>query len=210
MLQTERPVASQDGRRAGRTGNGRLTMSWIGRKKIAFVPVYRPNAVPSDMIPSHWEDDILRRALYDPDPSTGRDRSLRAYIRASSSGIADLDAVVVERHSVDQRDVPAAMLDPVIGARLRSEGFDAAAIVMLGGRGAATNSGFWSRFEMLETWGSRWGRLRHGTRRGGGRASRPSSVPDGPSCTPFQSESVAAISIPRQPERPHRCTRSGG
>lgn len=26
---------------------------------LDLVPVYRPNAVPSDMIPSHWEDDIL-------------------------------------------------------------------------------------------------------------------------------------------------------
>ncbi|WP_344055578.1 hypothetical protein, partial [Microbacterium lacus] len=146
---------------AGRRKTGD-DMSWVGRKKIAFVPLYRTNALPPDIVPNHWEDDILRRALYDPDPSTGRDRSLRAYIRAASSGIADLDAVVVERHSVDQRDVPAAMLEPVIGARLRSEGFDAAAIVMLGGRGAGTNSGFWSRFVMVEDVGVWAMELMHG------------------------------------------------
>ena len=137
-------------------------MSWVGRKKIAFVPLYRPNALPPDLIPPDWENDILRRALYDPDPTTGRDRSLRAFIRAASSGVADLDAVVTERHSVDQQDVPAAFLEPQIGPRLRAEGFDAAAIVMLGGRGAGTNSGFWSRFVMLEDVGVWAMELMHG------------------------------------------------
>src|SRR3954451_15243563 len=116
-------------------------MPWVGRKKIAFVPLSRPNAHPPDLIPPDWENDILRRALYDPDPSTGRDRSLRAFIRAASSGLADLDAIVTERHSVDQQDVPAAILEPEIGARLRADWCDAAAIVELGGAGAGTYSG---------------------------------------------------------------------
>ena len=37
---------------------------------------------------------ILRRVLFDPDPNAGADRSLRAYIHAASSGLADLEAVV--------------------------------------------------------------------------------------------------------------------
>ena len=72
-------------------------MAWIGRKKIAFVPLSRPNAHPPDLIPSDWETDILRRVLYDPDPTTGKDKSLRAFIHTASSGVADLDAVVTER-----------------------------------------------------------------------------------------------------------------
>jgi hypothetical protein len=83
-------------------------MTWIGRKKIAFVPLSRPNAHPPDFIPPDWENDILRRALYDPDPVTGKDKSLRAFIHTVSSGVADLDAVVTERHSVDLQDVPAS------------------------------------------------------------------------------------------------------
>jgi len=137
-------------------------MAWIGRKKIAFVPLSRTNAHPPDFIPPNWENDILRRALYDPDPTTGRDRSLRAFIHTVSSGRADIDAVVTERHSVDLQDVPAAVLENEIGARLRSEGFDAAAIVMLGGPGAGTNSGFWSRFVMLEQVGVWAMELMHG------------------------------------------------
>ena len=125
-------------------------MSWIGRKKLAFVPVYRPHAIPPDQIPANWETDILRRALHDPDPVTGLDRSLRAYIHTVSSGRADLDAVVLPMQIVDQQDVPPTILESQLGAQLREQGFDAAAIVMLGGPGAGTASGFWARFVMLE------------------------------------------------------------
>src|SRR3982751_2357770 len=137
-------------------------MAWIGRKKIAFVPLSRTNAHPPDFVPPDWENDILRRALYDPDPNTGRDRSLRAFIRAASSGIADLDAIVTERHVVDLQDVPANVLESEIGSKLRAQGCDAAAIVMLGGRGAGTNAGFWSRFVMLEQVGVWAMELMHG------------------------------------------------
>ncbi|HKE47847.1 MAG TPA: hypothetical protein VKB52_07260 [Rhodanobacteraceae bacterium] len=137
-------------------------MAWTGRKKIAFVPLSRTNAHPPDFIPPDWENDILRRVLYDPDPTTGRDRSLRAYIRAASSGVADLDAVVTERHTIDQQDVPANALEGELGASLRAQGFDAAAIVMLGGPGAGTNAGFWSRFVMLEPVGTWAMELMHG------------------------------------------------
>lgn len=127
-------------------------MTWIGRKKLAFVPLFRPNAHPPDQIPADWENQILRRVLFDPNPTTGADRSLRAYIHAASSGRADLDAVVMPRESVDQQDVPVAFLEGKLGAQLRSQGFNAAAIVMLGGVGAGTaqSGGFWARFVMVE------------------------------------------------------------
>jgi hypothetical protein len=137
-------------------------MPWIGRKKIAFVPLSRPNAHPPDLIPPDWENDILRRVVYDPDPATGTDKSLRAFIHTVSSGVADLDAIVTERHSVDLQDVSPSILDAEIGARLRADGCDAAAIVMLGGPGAGMNSGFWSRFVMLEGVGTWAMELMHG------------------------------------------------
>jgi hypothetical protein len=125
-------------------------MPWIGRKKLALVPVYRPNAHPPDQIPGDWANLILQRILFDPDPTTKADRSLRAYIHAASSGQADLDAVVLPMQVVDAQDVPPDALEGQLGSQLRAQGFDAAAIVMLGGLGAGTNSGFWSRFVMLE------------------------------------------------------------
>lgn len=48
------------------------------------------------------------------------------------------------------QDVPPDILEGTLGAQLRADGFDAAAIVMLGGVGAGTNHGFWSRFVMVE------------------------------------------------------------
>jgi hypothetical protein len=39
---------------------------WIGRKCVAFVPLYRTNAIPPDAIPPEWETQILRRVVFDP------------------------------------------------------------------------------------------------------------------------------------------------
>jgi hypothetical protein len=56
------------------------------------------------------------------------------------------------RRTANQQDVPVDFLEAQLGAQLRSQGFDAAAIVMLGGPGAGTaqSGGFWARFVMLE------------------------------------------------------------
>jgi hypothetical protein len=70
-------------------------ISWIGRKKIAFIPVFRPNAHPPDVILADCNSDILRRVLFDPDKRTGADGSLRAFIHAASSRLANFDAVVM-------------------------------------------------------------------------------------------------------------------
>ena len=127
-------------------------MNWIGRKKLALIPLSRTNAQPPDQVPADWEDQILRRVLFDPIPGTGADRSLRAYIHAASSGRADLDVVVMPRMTASQQDVPVNFLEGQLGAQLRAQGFNAAAIVMLGGPGAGTAElgGFWARFVMAE------------------------------------------------------------
>ena len=94
-------------------------MTWIGRKKLALVPLSRPNAHPPDQIPDDWENQILQRALFDPDPVKGADRSLRAYIHAASSGRADLDAVVMPRDSIDLQEVPVVILNSVTSCEAR-------------------------------------------------------------------------------------------
>jgi hypothetical protein len=66
---------------------------------------------------------------------TGADRSLRTYIQKASSGRADLDAVVMPTQVADMQDVPPHFLDGQLGSQLRNQGYDAAAIVMLGGPG---------------------------------------------------------------------------
>lgn len=127
-------------------------MTWIGRKKLALIPLFRPNAHPPDQIPADWENQILRQVLFDPVPRTGSDRSLRAFIHAASSGRADLDAVVMPRETANQQDVPPDFLEGKLGSQLRAQWFHAAAIVMLGGVGAGTaqRGGFWARFVMVE------------------------------------------------------------
>lgn len=136
---------------------------WLGRKRVAFVPVFRPHAAPPDQIPADWENAILRRVLYDPRPeANGADRSLRAWLRAVSSGLADIDPIVVSMQTVDKQAVAANELEGALGGRLRDQGMDAAVLVMLGGRGAGTNSGFWSRVVMLESNGVWLMELLHG------------------------------------------------
>lgn len=128
-------------------------MTWLGRRKLAFVPVHRPNAHPPDEgVPADWPNQILRRVLFDPDPTTKTDRSLRAYVHAASSGRADLDAVVMPTEVLDQQDVPVNALEGRLGSFLRGSGFDAAALVMLGQppTGTSMRGGFWARFDMSE------------------------------------------------------------
>jgi len=124
-------------------------MTWIGRKKIAFIPVYRPNVPPPDppdSIPADWKSDILRRVVFDPDSLTVADRSLRAYIRAASSGQADLDAVVMPMVVIDRKDIRLEHPDvQQLGAAMRAQGFDAAALVMLGLPGAGTSGSDFSK-----------------------------------------------------------------
>lgn len=64
---------------------------WIGSRKIAVIPavVNDPTFNPP---PANWVDLIRQRIFYDPDPASGVDRSLRAYIHTISYGKALLEA----------------------------------------------------------------------------------------------------------------------
>ena len=61
-------------------------MAWLGRKKLAFIPLSRTNSQPPDIIPTDWAEQITQRVFFDKDRWTGADRSLRAYIHTVSSG----------------------------------------------------------------------------------------------------------------------------
>src|SRR5262245_43629770 len=136
---------------------------WLGRKRVAFVPLFRSNAVPPDVIPAEWENVILRRVVYDPRrEANGADRSMRAWLRAVSSGRADIDPVVLPMETIDKQDVPASELESRLGARLRDQGIAAAVLVMLGDRPSGTNTGFWSRVVMKESNGVWLMELIHG------------------------------------------------
>jgi hypothetical protein len=147
-------------------------MAWLGRRKLAFIPLSRTNAQPPDVIPPDWSGQILQRLFFNPstapitgDPIPGTDRSVRAYFHAVSSGLADLDVVVLPAQTIAGQDVLPTALEATMGAQLRSEGFDGAAIVMLGGPGAGSTASVgnfgWSRFVMAEGLGVWVGELLH-------------------------------------------------
>jgi hypothetical protein len=136
---------------------------WLGRKRVAFVPLFRSHAAPPDQIPPDWENVILRRVVYDPRrEANGADRSLRAWLRAVSSGLADIDPLVLSMQTIDKQVVEADELEGTLGGRLRDQGMDAAVLVMLGGRPSGTNRGFWSRVVMAESNGVWLMELIHG------------------------------------------------
>jgi hypothetical protein len=153
-------------------------MAWIGRKRLAFIPLSRTGIQPPDVIPPDWPGQIMQRLFFDPvvtsnpRPGTHRpvsvsDRSVRAYFHTVSSGLADLDVVVLHPQTIAEEDVPPDALEATMGAKLRSEGFVGAAIVMLGGPGGgetAQLSDFaWSRFSMSDDLGNWVGELLHQT-----------------------------------------------
>jgi hypothetical protein len=169
-------------------------MAWLGRKKLAFIPLSRTNIQPPDVIPADWTDQIMRRVFFDPPitgtsiagtaiagtpiigtpitgtPIPGTDRSLRAYFHTVSSGLADLDVVVLPPQTIPNdpvNGIPPDALEATMGNQLRSEGFVGAAIVMLGGpHGGQTTqpANFsWSRFCMSDDLGNWAGEILHQT-----------------------------------------------
>src|SRR5215469_2656550 len=149
-------------------------MAWLGRRKLAFIPLSRTNIEPPDVIPPDWPGQIMRRLFFDPatdpitdDPIPGTDRSVRAYFHTVSSGLADLDVIVLPAQTIAEENVPPDALEATMGTQLRSEGFVGAAIVMLGGPGGGSTSQLsdfaWSRFSMSDDLGVWVGEILHQT-----------------------------------------------
>jgi hypothetical protein len=141
-------------------------MAWLGSKKLAFIPLSRTGIQPPDVIPPDWSGLIMQRLFYDP-TTPGVDRSVRAYFHTVSSGLADLDVVVLPPQTIAEENVLPDALEASMGAQLRSEGYVGAAIVMLGGPGFGSTTSLsnfaWSRFVMLDDLGSWAGELLHQT-----------------------------------------------
>jgi hypothetical protein len=138
-------------------------MAWLGLKTLAFIPLSRTNANPPDVIPADWAGQIMQRVYYDQDPKTGMDRSVRAWVHTVSSGVADIAVVVQQPQTIAGQDIAFDVLEATQGAQLRANGFNGAAIVMLGGPGGGESGGFWSRFCMSDNLGNWVGELVHQT-----------------------------------------------
>src|ERR1039457_2034195 len=138
-------------------------MAWLGRKKLALIPLSRTNAQPPDVIPAGWADLIMGRVFFQKGPETSTDRSVRAWVHTVSSGVADLDVVVEPPQTIEGQDIAPDALEATMGDQLRAQGFDGAAIVMLGGPYGGETIGFWSRFCMSDDLGHWVGELVHQT-----------------------------------------------
>ena len=78
--------------------------TWSGVQRIAVVPTFN-RQFDTSAPPSDWDNLIMSRVLYDPDPVSGADRSLRAYIAALSYGTAFLEARLFPHAFADDKRV---------------------------------------------------------------------------------------------------------
>ena len=126
-------------------------MPWLGKKRVAFIPVDRPS-FNNKPVPPDWKEQIESRIYFEFDAVRGTDVSLRDYIFTASQGRADIEGVVQDVFTLDRKDVPPNFLASQFEQPLRDQGFDAAALVMLGGvnAGQGERLGFWARFVMDE------------------------------------------------------------
>jgi hypothetical protein len=66
-----------------------MSVPWLGIQRLAVVPTF--NTQFDGTPPPDWDYLVMSRVLYDPDPASGIDRSLRGYLNALSYGQASLD-----------------------------------------------------------------------------------------------------------------------
>lgn len=107
---------------------------WTGVRRVAFIPV--SNGEVDTTLPPGFQEQVYRRAFIDPDPATGADRSLRAYIHAVSSGNAALSGQVFPPVAAPDADVVSAGLKslpsidlPFVG-QVPVHGFDFGVLVL--------------------------------------------------------------------------------
>ena len=82
---------------------------WNGGRRIAFVPV--SNSQVDASLPPNFAASVTERAFYDPDPQTGSDRSLQAYIHTVSSGWAHIDGQVLPPVVANDADTMGVAID---------------------------------------------------------------------------------------------------
>lgn len=109
---------------------------WQGVRRVAFIPV--SNSQVDGTVPSDFVERVYRRAFVDPDPVSGADGSLKAYIHQVSSGRASLTGHVFPPVVAPDTDVVGAGLDSLPSIKLPFpfettiplHGFDFAMVVL--------------------------------------------------------------------------------
>jgi hypothetical protein len=114
---------------------------WIGGRRFAFIPAI-VNDPQFDPAPPDWADQVRQRLFYDPDPSSGIDRSLRGYIYAISYGKALLEADVFNPVTVQWSHCGATQ-DDAIRTLPAGHGYEYACVVFTGGSHGCTGWAFY-------------------------------------------------------------------
>lgn len=115
--------------------------TWIGPRRVAYVPAI-VNDPSYDPPPANWADLVRARVFYDPDPTSGIDRSLRSYVHAVSYGRAQLEADVFEPVAV-QTSHCGAMQDEAIATLPAGHSYEYACVVFTGGSHGCRGWAFW-------------------------------------------------------------------
>jgi hypothetical protein len=115
---------------------------WIGNRRILVIPtrVLHPSY---ELPPSNWAELVGRRIYYDPDPETGIDRSLRAYISTISYGQARLEADISEPVVVDAAPDGSCRTVAAIQAHPSSHLYEYACIVFMDGSHFCSGMAAW-------------------------------------------------------------------
>ena len=109
---------------------------WLGMRRIAFIPVLDSNIDTSP--PGDFREQVEGRVWFDPDPSTGVDRSLQRYIATISNGRAQLEPRVFPVASDGEDSVGTALRSLPDG-----HGYTLACAVMLSGGPHRTGFAWW-------------------------------------------------------------------
>ena len=114
---------------------------WIGSRKIAVIPavVNGPNFSPP---PANWVDLISQRVFFDPDPVSGVDRSLAAYIHTVSYGKALLEADIFAPVTVPWSGCGATQ-DAAIQATPAAHAYAYVCVVFTAGTHGCDGWAFW-------------------------------------------------------------------
>jgi len=114
-----------------------MPREWIGGKRIAFIPAW--NAQVDQRPSDNWSDQIAQRIYFFPDPNTGLDGSISAWVRTASSGRAWIEPQIFPTVEAPDADVVGVAL-----ASLPSgHGFDFAAVVIPHSVGPHRGGFFW-------------------------------------------------------------------
>lgn len=114
---------------------------WLGSRRMVIIPtvVNDPSFNPP---PTDFAEVVRRRIFYDPDPTSGADRSLRSYIFAVSYGRALLEADVTAPVTVPVSHC-GAMQDDAIRTLPTGHTYEYACVVFTGGTHGCTGWAFY-------------------------------------------------------------------